>query len=384
MKIRFKHRWLFGVLFCLVGGVSVFAQTSPKIEKLRQEVRRLEKELEAKKNKENSVAEQIDDLEQEIGLRSRLFSQLKGEVKLKETEIKEAEKRLDQALKSYDNLKEVIRKRVVSMYKRGEYSDWEVLVTLSSWNQALVWMRYQQRIIQNDHRNLRQLKEKEAEIRQERDQIQNDLKAKALMASEAETQRGKAESRKEDHQKLLAGIQQDKKALQQRLQKNRLALNDAIKEKIREDQKEKKETKAPAITTNFAKLKGKLEWPVNGRVVSGYGRQTDPVLKIQTENLGVDIRASEGESVRAVCEGEVKWVTWQRGIGNLVLLDHGSGYYTVYGNLETVFVEAGEKVMTRDILGQVGDKYALSGPSCHFQVWKDDQHYDPLTWLGKK
>ena len=383
MKLRFLVYFLF--VFLSLGLVSeIHAQTNAKIDHLRKEMKRLEKQIDAKKNKERSLMEQLEDAEKEISLRTRLLRQLNKEVKSKEKEIQDAEIRLSKALSSYGNLKKVIRKRVVSMYKRGQYSEWEILVSLSSWNQALVWMRYQQRIIENDRRNLRQLKEREMQIREERDLIEKELKAKSRLAREAETERQKSQEKKKDHERLLSAVQKDKVALQEQLRKNRIALNEAIRQKIREDQREQKATNTPSRVTRFPKLKGKLPWPVKGRVISKYGRQIDPVLNIETKNLGVDIQASRGANVQAVCEGEVKWVQWQRGMGNLVLLDHGSNCWTVYGNLGQVYVEAGDQLVTGDLIGQLDATSILGGGVCQFQVWKDDEDNNPLIWLGKQ
>ena len=382
MKSRF---FVFLILSLILGTVSESqAQTNAKIDRLRQEMKRLERQIDANKNKERSLTEQLEDTEKEISLRTRLLRQLNMEVKSKEKEIQDAEKRLTQALASYSNLKEVIRKRVVSIYKRGQYSDWEVLVSLSSWNQALVWMRYQQRIIENDRRNLRQLKEREIQIREERDLIEKELKAKSRLAREAESEKRKSQTKKQEHQRLLSAIQKDKVALQEQLRKNRIALNEAIRQKIREDQQEQKATNTPSRVTQFAKLKGKLPWPVKGQVIAKYGRQIDPVLNIETKNLGIDIQASRNDNVKAVCEGEVKWVQPQRGMGNLVLLDHGSNCSTVYLNLGQVFVEAGDQVVTGDIIGQLDASSLLGGGVCHFQVWKDGEDDNPLLWLGKQ
>jgi murein DD-endopeptidase MepM/ murein hydrolase activator NlpD len=70
-----------------------------------------------------------------------------------------------------------------------------------------------------------------------------------------------------------------------------------------------------------------------------------------------------------------------RGMGNLILLDHGGGYYSVYGHLAVVFVETDDELKEGDIIGQVGTEQSLYQTNLHFEIWKEQNHFDPVTWL---
>ena len=106
-------------------------------------------------------------------------------------------------------------------------------------------------------------------------------------------------------------------------------------------------------------------------------------MKIWTDNLGIDIEARENENVRAVCSGVVKWVTWLPVMGHTVLVDHGDGYYTVYGRLNSVFVSFGDEVSDGMVIGQVGDRESLNQSLLHFELWKGKDKFDPENWLSK-
>jgi murein hydrolase activator len=277
-------------------------------------------------------------------------------------------------------LSEHVAKRMVSMYKRGRYSDFEILLSMSSVNQVMVWIKYQKRIIEADRRNLRLLAEKNIEVQNQKQVLEREMEAKARLIETTREEKAESEKAQTERKKLLVQVRKDKKAVEERLRQMRLAYQQ-IKTRIVEEEKKRGKAEKTTVSTRFAGLKGNLMWPVRGKVVSHYGRQKDPVLKTWTENLGIDIRTAERDTVRAVHKGKVAWVDWQRGMGNLVVEDHGDGFYTVYGYLDAVWVEAGQALEAGEPIGRVGDKNSLNGSMLNFQVWNTVNHVDPETWL---
>ena len=133
---------------------------------------------------------------------------------------------------------------------------------------------------------------------------------------------------------------------------------------------------------DFEAKRGTLRPPAEGRVVSTFGRYQDPELKTWTFNRGIGIAAREGADVQAVAPGEVVLVDWLRGYGQLVLLRHPGGYFTLYGHLATRNVRADEILDEGAILGTVGSTGRLDGkPRLHFELMKGEEALDPLVWL---
>lgn len=115
-----------------------------------------------------------------------------------------------------------------------------------------------------------------------------------------------------------------------------------------------------------------------------YGPYKHPVLKTITNNLGIDIEAPLGTPVHAVAAGRVTAITWQRGRGNLVIINHGGGFYTVYTHLNEIFVNLQEPVEGGEVIGRVGETGTLEKPVLHFQLWQGFDHMDPQQWLRKR
>jgi septal ring factor EnvC (AmiA/AmiB activator) len=131
----------------------------------------------------------------------------------------------------------------------------------------------------------------------------------------------------------------------------------------------------------LALMKGRLTWPVRGRMLAPYGLRRDRQHWTATFNPGVDIGAIEGQEVRAAAAGVVVYSGWHNGLGNLVVLDHGGGYYTLYGHLMRPRAAVGQTVASGQRIGDAGETLSLRGPCLHFQIRHGRRSLDPLEWL---
>jgi murein hydrolase activator len=133
-----------------------------------------------------------------------------------------------------------------------------------------------------------------------------------------------------------------------------------------------------ALSDNFRNNKGKLPWPVkSGAIVKRFGRQPHETLRnVMISNNGIDIMTSEGNDVNAVFAGKVVAVQFIPGSNYLVILQHGS-YYTVYSNLERVFVQKGNEIGLKQSIGRV------AGNTVHFELWQNRSRENPASWIAK-
>ncbi len=129
--------------------------------------------------------------------------------------------------------------------------------------------------------------------------------------------------------------------------------------------------------TPFAALRGKLNWPVQGQISARYGSaRLEGRLKWQ----GVLIEAPEGNEVRAVSRGRVAFSDWLRGLGQLVVVDHGGGYMTLYGHNQALFKEAGDWVEAGEVIASVGVSGGRGKPGLYFEVREQGEPRDPMAW----
>ena len=127
-------------------------------------------------------------------------------------------------------------------------------------------------------------------------------------------------------------------------------------------------------------MKGKLPWPVKGRVLAKYGQlRAGGPLKWQ----GLVIGAERGTQVRAPYHGRVVYADWLPGLGLLIVLDHGGGYMSLYGHNEQVYRRVGDRVAPGDALAAVGEAAGLGRPGLYLEIRKGKQTLDPQEWLGR-
>ena len=177
-------------------------------------------------------------------------------------------------------------------------------------------------------------------------------------------------------------LQKNKKLVQSRLAEIKASEKEIGKliaqaEKARKAQAKKKSKQpgagpAPAQTVvsghQFSDLKGRMSWPTTGTIVSHFGRERHPALNTVTENLGIEIKAQLGNPVITVVDGVVQTITWQRSRGNIIIISHDNGFYTVYTHLQDIRVAESQPVKRGQTIGTVGDTGSLIGPVLHFQI----------------
>jgi murein hydrolase activator len=134
-------------------------------------------------------------------------------------------------------------------------------------------------------------------------------------------------------------------------------------------------------SVGFGALKGRLPWPTEGRIVTGYGAQVHPRFGTRTFRNGVDIEAAVGRDVLAVHAGHVIYTGWFKGYGNLIIVDHGNEYYTLYAHIAEIEAKEGEDVRQGQRIGTVGDTGSLAGPRLYFEVRYQGKPQDPEQWL---
>ena len=131
----------------------------------------------------------------------------------------------------------------------------------------------------------------------------------------------------------------------------------------------------------FAKLKGQLRLPVKGILTNRFGA---PRMNGGLVWKGLFIRAATGEEVRAIAAGRVVFADWLRGFGNIIILDHGDGYMSLYGDNETLLKNVGEWVRGGEVIAEVGNSGGNSESGLYFELREQGVPLDPMKWVNVK
>ena len=394
----------FPLTFSLFILLSVISGQTEKIEKdiqfhnseldhLRKEIADYERKIKNTSDREKSEIERLNEIDEEISLVRNLIYRLRREEKIKEKSITQAEVTIEKKESEHTSLINRYAKRVTHTYKKGRLSDLEKLLDAKSWRQAVYRAKYIKIISEHDRsladeirRNLVEIETKQTVMERELIDIRKidkeKLSRKKWLEQRRRVRNKELGNLKRDRQKMSVALNERKKAAQQmesiisRLERERVA-------RIAELERRRKEMELLG-SVPFKELEGKLPWPIEGKVISRFGTYQNPNLKTVTENTGIDIHGSEGTEVRSIYDGIVTTVTYIRGYGNTVILDHGDGFYSVYTHVMDVEVEENSYVNARDIIAHVGDSGSLEGTKLHFEIWGNKDKLNPELWLKKR
>jgi septal ring factor EnvC (AmiA/AmiB activator) len=186
----------------------------------------------------------------------------------------------------------------------------------------------------------------------------------------------KLEQARQERTQVLASLQSESRFRVQtldRLQRQKSGLEKLLHEL---------ERAVPSFPDNgpdaFARLRGKLAWPVAGRLLAHFGETRAGGIKWD----GLRIAAERGAPVRAVSEGRVIYADWLAGLGLLAIVDHGSGYLSLYGHNERLFKAAGDRVSAGDAIAAAGDSGGQANPELYFEIRKAGKPIDPRPWFS--
>jgi murein DD-endopeptidase MepM/ murein hydrolase activator NlpD len=122
-------------------------------------------------------------------------------------------------------------------------------------------------------------------------------------------------------------------------------------------------------------------WPMMGAVNSGFGLRIHPISGGRISHSGIDIGASIGTPIKATADGIVSFSSWHNDSGNIVVLEHGHGFTTVYAHNKENRVKVGQKVKRGEVIAVSGSTGATTGPHLHYEVWKNKRPIDPASFL---
>ncbi len=361
------------------------------IETLKKEIVDLQKKIKKMSSREKSATKKITTLEKEISLTERLISELTKEGEMTRELISETESILRQQEDELDALRERYRKRAVYAYTQGRPSNIEKIFSTVSWRQ-FVYRKEYLRLISLVENNIRKkINTLLINMGQEKLNLEAGLRKNISLNKEKSKQKKTLKNKKSSHEKELTALSKNKEELAEYLKEKDKGLKELeelrttiLEDKARFEREEKIRRQQEALKTKqFSQLKGQLPWPINGKVVTKFGRQWNPKLKTTTEYPGIDIQGKANMPVKTILNGIVVTITYLRGYGTTVIIDHGGGFYTVYSQLKSLKTHVNSEVRSGDVIAHLAESNTENSTFLHFEIWGDGEKLDPEKWLAK-
>ncbi|WP_084066681.1 murein hydrolase activator EnvC family protein [Desulfocicer vacuolatum] len=357
---------------------------------LENRISALEKEANQLSQTRLNIVRQLDDVNQSINqrrLRVSLVSQENNEIT---REIKRLEKKQKAVINTIDQNRSIVGERLCALHRIRGTGSW----SLFSKPRSLFdfWKRQQTLtvILASDVDLVKKQAADLKKLEQTTLLLEGEIREKQRLDSRLNLEIKALENQKAKRQALLAEVK-GKRAL------TKAAMVSARKALVKTMQSLKKsslssddisEKKSPARKWKaekglFLSRRGRLPMPVDGHILSKFGTRIDEDDKTFTFQTGVDIRVDMGEPVKSVFRGEILYADWLKGYGNLIIINHGDNYYTLYAHVEELFKQKGDVVEDREVIATAGDTGTVRGPYLHFEVRHHDKPMDPLKWLKK-
>lgn len=389
-----------------------FSQSS-KQQQLEEERQRLREEIEQmkqlranNKRKERSVLYEVETINSQIGTRKNLIKITNQQANLLTREINTNFKKIGTYRKELTLLKKEYAKMVTKSYKSKSHQS-RIMFLLSSSDFSQAYKRLQYMKQYNEHRKEQadRIENNTRELQVLNTNLSRDKKEKQVLIEENREEQNKLKDEKKEQQVLMTSIRKKQgtytkkiKAKEQEASAIDKAIEKLIREAIAKANKKagKKVTKKGSATTfaltaeakiladNFTSNKGKLPWPVGtGRITKKFGRQPHPTLpNIQINSSGVEIETRPGERARAIFEGEVIAIQKLKGASRLVQIRHGN-YITTYYNIENISVKEGQKVTTKQAIGEVRTNPTTGRAIMKFLIYQNAKRLNPQSWVYK-
>jgi len=375
------------VALALAAGRALPQEVEKKIESQQEELQRIKKDIDnhrAQRSKlgkqEKAVLGKLKSIDQEIELSQQYLRQLQSQEGLLSSHIDSLSNEIVFSIEALEHQKEQLSKRLRQLYKRDPNYRWDIILGSKNIDQALARYKFMKVLAEQDAAMVEGVHRRTMKLRTEQASLTESLSEVAVVRATSEDEATNLVSSKQERKAMLSSIR-SKKSQHNKAIKELEKAQEEVKDLIGALEKKRLASQLPG-GGDFKTLKGRLMWPVEGKVVRKYGKQTHPKYGTVTFNNGIDIAAARGTPIVAVAPGIVEYVDWIDAYGKCIIINHGGGYYTLYAHVSATFVRQDQSVGIGDVIAEVGDTGSLDGYECHFEIRQSKQAMDPLKWLS--
>ena len=333
---------------------------------------------------EAAIVNRLNDIDLALSQARKRVSALKLElvtIRDKAIETTRASDKLKKRIKADEDY---IFKRLAALYKMNWLGSIYVLASAQSVYELFKRKKSMEIILAYDQKIRQNLLDNKAKLQQILVRLNSQKMEKLSLEAGLKKQIAVMSDEKVKRSSILAGIR-NKRSLElaflESLNQAAVDLNQAVKSlNPKTDPLKQKINISPK---SFSSLKGLLNMPVKGKIVIPFGPHKNAKLNVVNFQSGIEIKADRGEPIRAVFDGQILYASWFKGYGNMIIIDHGDNYYTVYAHAEELFASKGDTIDIGDVVATVGDSGSIIGPSLHFEVRHHGKPVDPLKWIKK-
>ena len=368
---------------------------------LKEKIESLKKELDSKQQAHTEAADSLKQSEQSISEANRKLHELSQQQKSNRATLQNLQQEKSTLDQTIQQQQRQLSQQLYQQYLNGQQSYLQVLLTQRDPGAISRELHYYGYVARARAGLIRDLKQNLRQVTTLNQQTTTALKQISDLKAEQEAQRKALETEKAERRKVLSKLATQIKLQRgeiSKLRRDEKRLSDLVTRLARivpptpkpqkslknrpEETRNNDSVPTQAFSGgNFIALKGKLHLPVRGKLANRFGTAREDG---GVSWKGLFIQAGEGEEVRAIADGRVVFADWLRGFGNLLIVDHGNGYMSLYGNNQAVLKRVGDAVSAGDAVASVGNSGGNEASGLYFEMRHQSRPFDPLSWCVVK
>jgi septal ring factor EnvC (AmiA/AmiB activator) len=377
------RKFLYSTVFCIFGLFLTFPSTAQnydsQAQKIDKEIKRIQKEQQQQRKDKQKVSAQLRKTNKELNKVSKQLNQLDSDIKNQEELVIQLKTKRESNKNLQINAQDSLAALMLEHTKTQTPKFLQFLLAqkkINNIDRQQIYFKYfsnaRQQQINLIRIDLQGSEKTTQEYEQRKQELQKQYgKQKKLQKNITTSTTKKAKILKE----LESNIAQNTSTIKQ-LKANRKRLSALITKLQKQRQASSKKEFIP-VRGGFSKQKGRMLYPINGKVITSYGKKNN-VTGLSSNGLAIKANKAGNNSVRSIYEGRVIFSNWLKGFGNLIIVEHGQGYMSLYGNNQTLNKKEGDIVNAREVIAVYQQK---SKSSFYFEIRNKGKATNPKSWL---
>jgi len=336
--------------------------------------------------KEATVLGRLAELERQIEVESRSLRAAQARLRAATQRLAVAEESSQKTQAALAAASEVARPRLVARYRLGREGYVRLLLGSTGIADFFRRRRLFNLLLASDLQAITVLRTQADASKAARDELLAAHTELDQSVNQEAARRTSLQERIDQQRTLLASVQRERTVHEQTVRELEEA-EKLLSRRLAEIRRSHPSLGSPEILlkASIRRARGRLPFPVDGgRIEAHFGRAVDPRFGTVTLQSGIDVRAAAGTPVRAVWDGKVAHAGWFRGFGNLLIVDHGWGIFSLMAHLDQLQKALGDTVRAGEQVGTVGETGSLKGPYLYFELRDGQKPVDPEQWLSRK
>ncbi len=366
------------ILCSTVLAADELSKNKQKLQQVQKEIGATSRKIKEKKAIEHSALQNLDELNRNIHKKDSQVQQLSEALERLKYEMASTQKNAALYAEIVQRTRQNVEKRLRALYITGEVG--AVRMFFSDASPAVIAENneFLQRISMHDKKIMLEYRKQVTKFESERKELEEQKKRYTTTLNQQKEQKLNLAAAKREQAALISEIRHDNNKLENLLTELK-ERSHAIKGLV--DSLEQQKSRAFTPKGSFASLKGSLNWPSSGALRSGFGVHKHKQFGSQVKTNGLEIVAMPGTSIRAIWQGKVVFAAPFKGYGNMLILDHGEKYYSLYANVAQLKHQTGDIVKAQDIIATAGFEEA---DNYYFEIRHRGTPLNPTQWLAPR